>query len=137
MIIKLLAEHHLEFLSLTGGCRGLSESTLVRMPHCWKSHITAHYSILRDENPDNTQYLTTNGPPASAGGPMVTRFNMFTGKLVDHSVTHSEACIYYGSFQINLKGTHIFVVPVSYIGRYEEAGQSYAFVSVKVFIHGD
>ena len=43
MIVKLLTEHHLEFLSLTGGCRGSSESTLVKMLHCWKSHVTAHY----------------------------------------------------------------------------------------------
>ena len=41
MIVKLLTEHHLEFLSLEGGCTGLSESTLVKMPHCWKSHVTA------------------------------------------------------------------------------------------------
>ena len=26
MIVKLLTEHHLEFLSLRGGCRGSSES---------------------------------------------------------------------------------------------------------------
>ena len=42
MIVKLLTEHHLEFLSLKGGCRGSSESTLVKMPHCWKSHALAH-----------------------------------------------------------------------------------------------
>ena len=41
MIVKLLTEHHLEFLSLKGGCRGSSESTLVKMPHCWKSHALA------------------------------------------------------------------------------------------------
>ena len=41
MIVKLLSEHHLEFLSLTGGCRGSSESTLVKMSHCWKSHAAA------------------------------------------------------------------------------------------------
>ena len=29
-------------LSLKGGCRGSSESTHVKMPHCWKSHATAH-----------------------------------------------------------------------------------------------
>ena len=29
MIVKLLTEHHLEFLSLKGGCTGSSESTLV------------------------------------------------------------------------------------------------------------
>ena len=38
MIVKLLAEHNLEFLSLKADCRGLSESTHVKMPHCWKSH---------------------------------------------------------------------------------------------------
>ena len=42
MIVKLLTEHHLEFLSLKGGCRGLSESTHVKMPRCWKSHALAH-----------------------------------------------------------------------------------------------
>ena len=42
MIIKLLTEHHLEFLRLKGGCRGLSESTHVKMPHGWKSHAAAH-----------------------------------------------------------------------------------------------
>ena len=31
MIVKLLTEHHLEFLSLKGGCTGSSESTLVKM----------------------------------------------------------------------------------------------------------
>ena len=41
MIVKLLTEHHLEFLSLKGSCTGSSESTLVKMPHCWKSHVAA------------------------------------------------------------------------------------------------
>ena len=41
MIVKLLTEHHLEFLSLKGGCRGSSESTHVKMLHCWKSHALA------------------------------------------------------------------------------------------------
>ena len=37
MIVKLLTEHHLEFLSLKGGCTGWSESKLVKMSNCWKS----------------------------------------------------------------------------------------------------
>ena len=41
MSVKLLTEHHLGFLSLTGGCRGSSESTLVKMSNCWKSHAAA------------------------------------------------------------------------------------------------
>ena len=49
MIVKLLAENHLEFLSLKGGCRGSSESTLGKMSNCWKSHALAHI-IFFNEN---------------------------------------------------------------------------------------
>ena len=45
MIVKLLTEHHLEFLSLKGGYTGSSESTLVKMPNCWKSHATAQICL--------------------------------------------------------------------------------------------
>ena len=41
MTVKLLTENHFEFLSLKGGCIGSSESTLVKTPHFWKSHVTA------------------------------------------------------------------------------------------------
>ena len=41
---KLLTEHHVVFLSLRRGCTGSSESTHVKMPHCWKSHVTAHFT---------------------------------------------------------------------------------------------
>ena len=67
MIVKLLTEHHLEFLSLKGGCTGLSESTLVKMPHCWKFYVTAHLSFyqsplilseLFQHNLINVSYLT-------------------------------------------------------------------------------
>ena len=42
MIVKLLTEHHLGFLSLKGGCTGSSKSTLVKMPYRCKSHVVAH-----------------------------------------------------------------------------------------------
>ena len=45
MTIKLLTKHHLEFLSVKGGCRGSSESTLDKLPHCWKSHVGAHIYV--------------------------------------------------------------------------------------------
>ena len=45
MIVKLLTEHHLECLSLKGGCRGSSKSTYVKMSHCWKSHALAQIII--------------------------------------------------------------------------------------------
>ena len=41
MSVKLLTEHNLEFLSLKEGCTGSSESTHVKMPRCWKSHVAA------------------------------------------------------------------------------------------------
>ena len=46
MTVNLLTEHHLEFLSLKEGCTGVSESTLVKMPHCWKSCVMAQMQIL-------------------------------------------------------------------------------------------
>ena len=63
MTVKLLTEHHFEFLSLKGGVAGSSESTLLKMPHCWKSHVEAHihrslsrlqaqaHAILRKRDP--------------------------------------------------------------------------------------
>ena len=41
MIVKLLNEHHLELLRLKGDYTGSPESTHVKMPHCWKSHVMA------------------------------------------------------------------------------------------------
>ena len=40
--VKLLTEHLLEVLRLTGGCRGSSESTLVKMLDWWKSRAAAY-----------------------------------------------------------------------------------------------
>ena len=31
--------------SLKGGCTGSYESAIVKMPHCWKSHVAAQYGI--------------------------------------------------------------------------------------------
>ena len=54
MIVKLLTEHDLEFMSLKGGCTVSSESTLVKMPHCWKLHVMA---VIWRECPPYTHYL--------------------------------------------------------------------------------
>ena len=57
MSVKLLAEHHLEFLSIKGGCTGSYESTLVKMPHCWKSHGAAHTVMSSEANISNPKVL--------------------------------------------------------------------------------
>ena len=46
MRVMLLTEHHLEFISLKGGFTGSSESTLVKITHCWKLHVAAQIKIL-------------------------------------------------------------------------------------------
>ena len=46
MSVKQLTEHHLELLSLKEGYTGSSETTLVKMPHCWKSHVAVHLYLL-------------------------------------------------------------------------------------------
>ena len=65
MIVKLLTEHHLEFLSLKGGCTGSSESTLVKMPNCWKSHATAqlclNFAVLLSYNVTSVCFRRVDG----------------------------------------------------------------------------
>ena len=83
MTIKLLTEHHLEFLSLKGGCTGLSEFTHVKTPHCCKSHVVAQLCryiiticiyttsipliILQKDVWTNILWLTLNAPIATKG----------------------------------------------------------------------
>ena len=67
MTVKLQTEHHLEFLSLKGGCTGSYESTHVKIPHCWKSHVTAHMyrrhivplGFLRVDRSDKKKLVST------------------------------------------------------------------------------
>ena len=53
MTVNLLTEHHLEFLSLKGGCIGSSESTLVKIPHCWKSRVMVQLYVVVKFTLDN------------------------------------------------------------------------------------
>ena len=46
MTVKLITGHHLELLILKGGCTGSPESSLVRMPHCWKSRVTTQLKTV-------------------------------------------------------------------------------------------
>ena len=47
LIVKLMTEHNLEFVSLKGGCIGLSEVALVKMSNCWISHAVV-YNLIGD-----------------------------------------------------------------------------------------
>ena len=74
MSVKLLTEHHLVFLSLKASCTGSFESTIVKMPHCWKSHVTAQ--IYEQSIPSS---------PVSKGqsGPTQVRFSFRTDQCLD------------------------------------------------------
>ena len=41
-----MTEHTMEFLSLKGGYTDSSESIHVKMPHYWKSHVTAQIVLV-------------------------------------------------------------------------------------------
>ena len=52
MSVNLLTVQHFEFLRLKGGCVcSSSQSTLVKMPHWWKSH-DAVQMLLHSSDPD-------------------------------------------------------------------------------------
>ena len=57
MIVKLL-----EFLGLKGGCTGSSESTHVKMPHFWKSHVTSQSEIRGEDEEEETERSRWTGP---------------------------------------------------------------------------
>ena len=63
MTVKLLAEQHLEFLGLKGGCTGSAQSTLVKMPHCLKSHVLAHILVNLFMLDIFTDYILSPPPP--------------------------------------------------------------------------
>ena len=47
--VKLLTEHHLEFLSLKGGCTGSPESTHAKMPYCWNRMSRLNYISFSED----------------------------------------------------------------------------------------
>ena len=63
MSVKPLTEHHFEFLSFKGGCIGLSDSTLIKMPNGWKSHVAAHFlvTVLVYNNGQQCKEATVGG----------------------------------------------------------------------------
>ena len=92
---KLLTQHHLEFQSLKGGCTGSSESTLVKMPHCWKSHVVAHLKL-----------------PYTGGDPVLPAALSYSLKKFEHNFLF-DLILYVPSiiFQLNRDGSS-WVEPV-------------------------
>ena len=92
MIVKLLTERHLEFLSLKEGWTGSSESTLVKMSNCWKSRALAQIIF-------QSVYLNAH-----------FRYLAFKSNPRDQSVckVKTVACIlFYVSFSLDLQHDHL------------------------------
>ena len=98
MIVKLLTEHILGFLSLKGGCRGSSESTHVKMSHCWKSHALAQMSesdtsILVDNSIDSDLETYINKLHVLAVAVVIHLFICYIlviWRRIDHTHTHAR-----------------------------------------------
>ena len=96
MTIKLPTGHHLEVISLIGGFKGSSGSTLVKMPHYWKSYVTAHFTKMHHPITFARKLSPDNG-----GQPFLTYqcISMHTGSsdpyvssLSEKSVPHHYPC---------------------------------------------
>ena len=101
MGVMLLTEHLLEVLSLKGGYTGCSESTLVKMPHCWKSHVTAQLLYI-------FQSFTTlvNNALRVAAINSVGDFILFLGKIGVMAATGAVGILWF-KVSLTLKGTPI------------------------------
>ena len=66
MTVTLLSEHHLEFLSLKLGFTGWFESTFFKVPHCWKSHVTAHLYLLHEDTSVNKRKTLSGNSTADS-----------------------------------------------------------------------
>ena len=72
MGLKLQTEQCLEILSVQGRCTGSSESTLVKMPHCWKSHVAAQFGLCLQLK------LTADPESSERGGGVLAIFILVT-----------------------------------------------------------
>ena len=111
MSVKLLTEHHLEFQSLTGGCPGSSESIRVKMPHCWKSHVTFRADLFCVLYSSPIFILFTYSIPAES--------------IYFHSVSKTDDPDQMASPKASLSGSTVF-------SKKDKSGFSRAMVSSKI-----
>ena len=115
MIAKLLTEHHLEFLSLKVhvGCTGSTESTFVKIPHCWKSHVVAQLYLNIKKN---VAFIFRGNTPDTKGTAFVVYEDIFDAKNACDHLSGFNVCnrylvvLYYQSNKVSFMTllTHLF-----------------------------
>ena len=118
MTVKLLTGQRLEFLSLKGGCTGWSESTFVKRPHCWKSHVAVQIRFKSEPKkvvdimymylvPSKCQLLS-NYTHLSLRGHFILKFTaMCTMFCIVNCCQSKEKGKNQESIQSSIKSTHI------------------------------
>ena len=87
MSVKLLIELNLVFQSLTRGCTGSFESTLVKMAHCWKSHVTVQIFLNTGPRRQSVTCLATDAClTADPGVPSLITARSHTFMEIDHEI---------------------------------------------------
>ena len=87
MSVKLLIELNLVFQSLTGGCTGSFESTLVKMAHCWKSHVMVQIFLNTGPRRQSVTCLATDAClTADPGVPSLIAALSYTFMEIDHEM---------------------------------------------------
>ena len=71
MSVKLLKEQYLEFLNLTGGYTGSSESILVKMPHCVGNHMSRLNYVDNKHGGESYDYKRTTMADSIEKNPLI------------------------------------------------------------------
>ena len=76
----------MEFLSLTGGCTGSSESIHVKIPDCCKSHI--HMKEMKTKEIEDNSFIGEYSPSFSTVKTCVDEFRQ--AMKINDGVSHSK-----------------------------------------------
>ena len=75
------------FLSLSGDCTGSSESTLVKITNCWKSHVTVQIFLNTGPRRQSVTCLATDAcMTADPGVPSLIAARSHTFMEIDHEI---------------------------------------------------
>ena len=110
MSVKPLTEHHLEFVSLKGGCTGSFESTLVKMPHSWKSHAGAHFLLQEVKSLEEARTLLISQKvdiqnKIDEMEEKVRKVHNFSGKMIHFTCLDNHYRLFSGAIDF-IQGLH-------------------------------